>query len=101
MKVKAALALLKQAGRMDLVREEALAPGRRARWASTGVEAAVAACSPPRAGAGLQVRGFGRGAGGSAVKGAVRAGRRRAGRRARECRGIPSGGAPSGSEREA
>ncbi|KAJ1166609.1 hypothetical protein NDU88_007008 [Pleurodeles waltl] len=101
LKVKAALALLKKAGRMDLVREEALAPGHPARRASGGVAAAVAACSPPRAGAGVQVRGFGRGAGGAAVKGAVRAGRRSAGRRVRECQGIPSGRpqAPSGSRR--
>ncbi|KAJ1123313.1 hypothetical protein NDU88_001784 [Pleurodeles waltl] len=44
MKVKAALALLKQAGRMDLVHEEALASGCPARRASAGVAAAVAAC---------------------------------------------------------
>ncbi|KAJ1216641.1 hypothetical protein NDU88_004242 [Pleurodeles waltl] len=54
-KVRAALALLRQAGRMDLVREEALAPGCLTLRASAGVAAAVAACSPPRAGTGCQV----------------------------------------------
>ncbi|KAJ1136157.1 hypothetical protein NDU88_002575 [Pleurodeles waltl] len=49
-KVQAALGLLRQGGRMDLVRVEALAPGRSARRASTGVTAAVMACSPLRAG---------------------------------------------------
>ncbi|KAJ1131997.1 hypothetical protein NDU88_010327 [Pleurodeles waltl] len=39
-KVWEALALLQQAGRMDLVREEALAPGHPARRASAGVAAA-------------------------------------------------------------
>ncbi|KAJ1129025.1 hypothetical protein NDU88_007396 [Pleurodeles waltl] len=53
-KVLEALALLKQAGRMDLLREEALVPGRPARRASAGVAAAVAACSPPRPAGGAQ-----------------------------------------------
>ncbi|KAJ1217677.1 hypothetical protein NDU88_005270 [Pleurodeles waltl] len=86
-----ALALLRQASRMDLVREEALAPGRPARRALAGVAVAVAACSPPRAGAGLQVRGVGRGASGTVLKGVVGAGKGRAGRRTQEFRGLPSG----------
>ncbi|KAJ1128498.1 hypothetical protein NDU88_006876 [Pleurodeles waltl] len=72
-KVQDALALLKQAGRMDLVREEALAPGRPARRASAGVAVAVAACSPPRAAAGIQVRGVARGGGREAGPGFPRA----------------------------
>ncbi|KAJ1181898.1 hypothetical protein NDU88_007097 [Pleurodeles waltl] len=80
-KVREALALLRQAGRMDLVKEEALAPGRPVCNASAGVAVAVAACSPPRAAGRAQVRGFSRGAvrrAGLAVAGAVkgRAGRR-------------------------
>ncbi|KAJ1217892.1 hypothetical protein NDU88_005479 [Pleurodeles waltl] len=55
-KVQEALALLRQAGRLDLVKTEALAPGRPARRASAGVAAAVAACSPPRPADGAQVR---------------------------------------------
>ncbi|KAJ1210806.1 hypothetical protein NDU88_006168 [Pleurodeles waltl] len=55
-KVQEALALLRQAGRLDLVKEEALAPSRPARCASAGVAAAVAACSPPRPANGAQVR---------------------------------------------
>ncbi|KAJ1137801.1 hypothetical protein NDU88_004197 [Pleurodeles waltl] len=54
-KVLEAVALLKQAGRMDLLKEEALVPGRPARRASAGVAAAVAACSPLRAVGGSQV----------------------------------------------
>ncbi|KAJ1164119.1 hypothetical protein NDU88_004565 [Pleurodeles waltl] len=49
-KVQAALALLRQAGRMDLVRVVALATGHPVRRASAGVAAVVMACSPPRAG---------------------------------------------------
>ncbi|KAJ1104843.1 hypothetical protein NDU88_002252 [Pleurodeles waltl] len=49
--VKAALSLLKKAGCMDLVRQEALPALRPARKAVQGVAAAVMACSPPRAGA--------------------------------------------------
>ncbi|KAJ1098175.1 hypothetical protein NDU88_003291 [Pleurodeles waltl] len=44
----AALSLLKKAGHMDLVKQEALAALRRARKAAQGVAAAVLACSPPR-----------------------------------------------------
>ncbi|KAJ1128301.1 hypothetical protein NDU88_006680 [Pleurodeles waltl] len=51
--VQAALSLLKKAGRMDLVRQEALPALRPARKAAQGVAAAVMACSPPRAGARL------------------------------------------------
>ncbi|KAJ1185836.1 hypothetical protein NDU88_002623 [Pleurodeles waltl] len=53
-KVLEALALLQQAGRMDLVKEEALAPGCPARRASAGVAAAVAACSMLRLAGGAQ-----------------------------------------------
>ncbi|KAJ1113606.1 hypothetical protein NDU88_001848 [Pleurodeles waltl] len=53
-KVREALALLKQAGRMELLRDEALAPGRPARRSSAEVAAAVASCSPPRPVAGAQ-----------------------------------------------
>ncbi|KAJ1190002.1 hypothetical protein NDU88_006742 [Pleurodeles waltl] len=57
-KVEEALALLRQAGRLDLVNFGALAPSRPARRASAGVAAAVAACSPPRHSDGAQVRGL-------------------------------------------
>ncbi|KAJ1141871.1 hypothetical protein NDU88_008199 [Pleurodeles waltl] len=61
-KVRKALALLEQAGRMDLVRPEALGPLHPARRASAGVAAAVMACSPPRAAITVsQVRRGGRG----------------------------------------
>ncbi|KAJ1170920.1 hypothetical protein NDU88_002791 [Pleurodeles waltl] len=50
-KVQQALALLREAGRLDLVAPEALAQGHPVRRASAGVAAAVAACSPPRAAA--------------------------------------------------
>ncbi|KAJ1155834.1 hypothetical protein NDU88_008559 [Pleurodeles waltl] len=43
-----AVALLKKAGRMDLLRQEALPALYPARKASHGVAAAVMACSPPR-----------------------------------------------------
>ncbi|KAJ1169335.1 hypothetical protein NDU88_001228 [Pleurodeles waltl] len=56
-KMQEALALLRQAGRLDLVKEEALAPGRPACRASAGVAAAVAVCSPPRPAGGAQVGG--------------------------------------------
>ncbi|KAJ1148270.1 hypothetical protein NDU88_001107 [Pleurodeles waltl] len=82
-KVLETVALLRQAGRMDLLREEALAPGRPARRASAGVTAAVAAYSPPRAIGGLQVRSGSRGAVLKAGKGVSGAGKGRAGRR--EC----------------
>ncbi|KAJ1117579.1 hypothetical protein NDU88_005777 [Pleurodeles waltl] len=94
-KVRAALVLLRQAGCMDLLREEALAPGRLARRALAGVAAAVAVCSPPHAGAEWQVRGVGRLAGGIELKGVAGAGKRRARRRARGFQGLPLGlGAP-------
>ncbi|KAJ1082599.1 hypothetical protein NDU88_002764 [Pleurodeles waltl] len=48
-KVRVALALLQQAGHMDLVRPEVLAAERPVRRASAGIAAAVLACSPPRA----------------------------------------------------
>ncbi|KAJ1129022.1 hypothetical protein NDU88_007393 [Pleurodeles waltl] len=55
------LALLKKAGRMDLVWQEALGPLRLARRASGGVAAAILACSPPLSGfKSVQVTGGGR-----------------------------------------
>ncbi|KAJ1129014.1 hypothetical protein NDU88_007385 [Pleurodeles waltl] len=55
--VRKALALLQQAGRLNLLRPEALAPERPARQASAGVATAVLACSPLRAvSSGMQVR---------------------------------------------
>ncbi|KAJ1177988.1 hypothetical protein NDU88_003238 [Pleurodeles waltl] len=92
-KVQVALALLRQAGRMDLVREEAFAPGRPARRTSAGVAAAVMACLPLRAGHGVQVRGVGRGAGGpeSGVAVGQGEGGPGSGRRALGCRGLPLG----------
>ncbi|KAJ1089977.1 hypothetical protein NDU88_003117 [Pleurodeles waltl] len=93
-KVRAALALalLQQAGRVALVRTEALATGRPVRRASAGVAAAVMACSPPRAVASVsKVRGVGRGAGGPGTEGEAWAGRGRAGRRLWELRGLPRG----------
>ncbi|KAJ1175080.1 hypothetical protein NDU88_000371 [Pleurodeles waltl] len=88
-----AMALLKQAGRMDLLKEEALMPGRPARRASAGVAAAVAAWSPSRAAGGTQVKGVARGAVVKAVKGVPGAGKGQAGRRglSKEPRGFPSG----------
>ncbi|KAJ1135742.1 hypothetical protein NDU88_002174 [Pleurodeles waltl] len=53
-RVQEAMALLRQAGCLDLV--EALAPGRPARRASARVAAAVAVCSPQRPANGAQVR---------------------------------------------
>ncbi|KAJ1199423.1 hypothetical protein NDU88_003259 [Pleurodeles waltl] len=96
--VKAALVLLQQAGRMDLLKEEALAPGRPARRASAGVAAAVMACLPPRAGAACsQVRRGGKGAGGPSSEGAAWVGHGRAGRRnggGRASRASPGAGCP-------
>ncbi|KAJ1189175.1 hypothetical protein NDU88_005926 [Pleurodeles waltl] len=73
-KVLEALALLRQAGRMDLLKEGALAPARPARRASAGV--AAAACSPPRVAAAGKVRGASRGrrAGPGRVRGGSRGG---------------------------
>ncbi|KAJ1107714.1 hypothetical protein NDU88_005103 [Pleurodeles waltl] len=48
-KVRQALALLQQAGHLDLVRPEAFGPVRTGRRASAVVVAAVVACLPPRA----------------------------------------------------
>ncbi|KAJ1127327.1 hypothetical protein NDU88_005730 [Pleurodeles waltl] len=62
-KVREALALLCQAGRLDLLKEGALAPTRPARRASAGVAAVVAACSLPRVAASGKVRCASQGAG--------------------------------------
>ncbi|KAJ1178735.1 hypothetical protein NDU88_003977 [Pleurodeles waltl] len=79
---RAALALLRQAGRLDLLREEAPALGRPTHRASAGVTAAVMACSPPRAGAAcLKVRRSGIGAGGPSREGTPWEGHGRDGRR--------------------
>ncbi|KAJ1099148.1 hypothetical protein NDU88_004252 [Pleurodeles waltl] len=67
-KVLEAVALLRQAGRMDLLKEGALAPARPARRASAGV--AAAACSPPRVVAADKVRGASWGAGAKGGPGA-------------------------------
>ncbi|KAJ1166535.1 hypothetical protein NDU88_006935 [Pleurodeles waltl] len=76
-KVQQALALLREAGRLDLLAQKALAPGRPVHRASAGVAAAVAACSPPRAAHGKKV-GAVRGRGlREAGPGAGRAGRGR------------------------
>ncbi|KAJ1209833.1 hypothetical protein NDU88_005205 [Pleurodeles waltl] len=76
-KVRAALALLRQAGRMDLIRDEA---------------AAVLACSPPRAGAACdQVRRGGRPEAGVCGLGGTGAGREEERRRPR-LKGFPGGG---------
>ncbi|KAJ1106187.1 hypothetical protein NDU88_003590 [Pleurodeles waltl] len=72
-KVLEAVALLRQAGRLDLLREGALEPGRPARRSSAGVAAAVTACSPPRLVE--KVRGVGTGA---RARGGTKAGRVRA-----------------------
>ncbi|KAJ1124364.1 hypothetical protein NDU88_002825 [Pleurodeles waltl] len=55
LKVQQALALLREAGRLDLVAPEALAPGRPVQRASAGVAAAVVACSPPSSTSGGKV----------------------------------------------
>ncbi|KAJ1175169.1 hypothetical protein NDU88_000460 [Pleurodeles waltl] len=70
-KVLEAVVLLRQAGRLDLLKEGALAPTRPARRASAGVAAAVAACSPPRVAAADKVRGASRGAGAKGGQGEV------------------------------
>ncbi|KAJ1165864.1 hypothetical protein NDU88_006281 [Pleurodeles waltl] len=57
-KVRVALALLQQAGRIDLVRPEVLAARRPARRASVGVAAAVLPCSPPRPGLAFHQRSY-------------------------------------------
>ncbi|KAJ1157286.1 hypothetical protein NDU88_010001 [Pleurodeles waltl] len=77
-KVAEAVELLKEAGRLDLLREEALITGRPVRKASAGVATAVVACSPPRA-ATMQVKGVAQGA--AAAQGVSAAGKGRAGRR--------------------
>ncbi|KAJ1213950.1 hypothetical protein NDU88_001579 [Pleurodeles waltl] len=46
--IQQALALLEEAGRLDLLTQGARPHARPARRASAGVVAAVAACSPPR-----------------------------------------------------
>ncbi|KAJ1114012.1 hypothetical protein NDU88_002252 [Pleurodeles waltl] len=46
--VQAALRLLKEAGRLDLVHKGVLEPLRQAQRAASRVEVAVLACSPPR-----------------------------------------------------
>ncbi|KAJ1172367.1 hypothetical protein NDU88_004214 [Pleurodeles waltl] len=80
-KVRQALALLEQAGRMDLVQPEAFGPGQPVRRASTGVAAAVLACSPPRTAQPMSlVRMGGRAAGGTGKRGAAWAGQGAAGR---------------------
>ncbi|KAJ1164252.1 hypothetical protein NDU88_004697 [Pleurodeles waltl] len=86
-KVLEAVALLRQAGRLDLLREGALESGRPARRASAGVAAAVAACSPPRMVE--KVRKVGAGAG---ARGGTKAGRGRAARPA--ARPAATGEAP-------
>ncbi|KAJ1187758.1 hypothetical protein NDU88_004528 [Pleurodeles waltl] len=71
-KVRKALALLKQAGCMDLVQPAVLGPLRPVRRACVGVAAAVMACSPPRAARTVsQVRRGGRDKGGPGRKGAA------------------------------
>ncbi|KAJ1156129.1 hypothetical protein NDU88_008853 [Pleurodeles waltl] len=62
-KVMEAVALLRQVGRMDLLKDGALAPGRPACRASAGVAAAVATCSPPRVAGAFKVREASLGAG--------------------------------------
>ncbi|KAJ1181436.1 hypothetical protein NDU88_006643 [Pleurodeles waltl] len=69
-KILEAVALLRQAGRMDLLKEGALALGRPARRASAGVAAVVAACSPPRLSGAGKVRGASWGVGAKGVFGA-------------------------------
>ncbi|KAJ1082629.1 hypothetical protein NDU88_002794 [Pleurodeles waltl] len=73
-KVQQALALLKEAGRLDLVAPEALGAGRPVRRASAGVAAAVAACSPPRSAGREKVSALGGRAGEEAGRAIVRAG---------------------------
>ncbi|KAJ1189617.1 hypothetical protein NDU88_006361 [Pleurodeles waltl] len=47
-RVRQALRLLEEAGRLDLLAEDGARRERPARQAASGVAAAVAACSPPR-----------------------------------------------------
>ncbi|KAJ1092149.1 hypothetical protein NDU88_005261 [Pleurodeles waltl] len=83
-----AVALLRQAGRMDLLKEGALAPGRPGRRASAGVAAAVAACSPPRLSGTAKVRGASRGRGRRVCFGRARGGFQ-VGSGAGDLRGLP------------
>ncbi|KAJ1216189.1 hypothetical protein NDU88_003795 [Pleurodeles waltl] len=69
-KVLEAFALLRQAGRLDLLKEGALAPTRPACRASAGVGAAVDTSSPPCVAASGKVRGASRGAGAKGGPGA-------------------------------
>ncbi|KAJ1117895.1 hypothetical protein NDU88_006091 [Pleurodeles waltl] len=62
-KVLEAVALLRQTGRLDLLKDGALAPTRPVRKASAGVAAAVAACSPPREAPAGKVKGAASGVG--------------------------------------
>ncbi|KAJ1101749.1 hypothetical protein NDU88_006813 [Pleurodeles waltl] len=77
-KVRQALALLKEAGRLDLVAPEAFGAGCPVRRASAGVAAAVAACSPPRSTGREKVSALGGRAGEEAGRVSSRAGRGRA-----------------------
>ncbi|KAJ1087303.1 hypothetical protein NDU88_000483 [Pleurodeles waltl] len=87
-----ALALLEPAGRLDLLRPEALAPEHPERQASAGV-AAVLACSPPRAtSSAMQVRKGARAAGGPGRRGAAWAGPGEAGIWGRASREAQEGG---------
>ncbi|KAJ1126763.1 hypothetical protein NDU88_005169 [Pleurodeles waltl] len=93
-KVRKALALLEQAGHMDIVRQEALGPLCLPRRASAGVAAAGMACSPPRTTRMVspQVRRGGRGKGGPWRKGAAWAA-------GGACEVGPAGAGPKGNPR--
>ncbi|KAJ1175410.1 hypothetical protein NDU88_000698 [Pleurodeles waltl] len=98
-KVLEALALLRQAGRLDLLKDGALAPARPARRASAGVAAAVAACSPPRVAPAGKVRGAASGVGtkgGSGAGGRRFYGRERGGESPKVSRGTGRAGQRTG-----
>ncbi|KAJ1158164.1 hypothetical protein NDU88_010858 [Pleurodeles waltl] len=93
-KVLEALALLRQAGRLDLLKDGALAPARPARRASAGV-----ACSPPRVAPAGKVRGAACGVGtkgGSGAGGRRFYGRERGGESPKVSRGTGRAGQRTG-----
>ncbi|KAJ1135602.1 hypothetical protein NDU88_002040 [Pleurodeles waltl] len=94
-KVLEAVALLRQAGRIDLLKDGALALTRPARKASAGVAAAVAACSPPRVAPAVKVRGAASGVvtkGGSGAGTGSFSGRERGGESPKVSRGTGRAG---------
>ncbi|KAJ1097377.1 hypothetical protein NDU88_002497 [Pleurodeles waltl] len=89
-KVLEAVALLRQAGRMVLLKEGALEPGHLVRRASAGVAATDTACSPPRVAE--KVSGVSRGVGARGGPGARKGRAARPERRPAAPRASPEAG---------